>query len=74
MPFHSIIGNNKQAGVPGGTDGIVPYTSSHLDGAQSELIVKSDHSVEENQNGIREVRSILLLHVRVDGTNATQVP
>jgi len=74
VPFHSIIGNNKQAGVPGGTDGIVPYTSSHLDGAQSELIVKSDHSVEENQNGIREVRRILLLHVRVDGTNATQVP
>jgi pimeloyl-ACP methyl ester carboxylesterase len=63
VPFHSVIGNNKQAGVPGGTDGIVPYTSSHLEGAQSELIVKSDHSVEENLNAIREVRRILLLHL-----------
>ncbi len=63
VPFHSVIGNEKQAGVPGGTDGIVPYTSSHLEGAQSELIVKSGHSVEENLNAIREVRRILLQHL-----------
>jgi pimeloyl-ACP methyl ester carboxylesterase len=64
VPFHSIIGNNEQAGVPGGTDGIVPYTSSHLEGAQSELIVKSDHSVEMNLNAINEVRRILLQHLQ----------
>jgi len=63
VPFHSVIGNNKQAGVPGGTDGVVLYTSSHLEDAQSELIVKSDHSVEENLNAIREVRRILLQHL-----------
>ena len=63
VPYHSIIGNDRQAGVPGGTDGIVPYTSSHLEGAQSELIVKSGHSVQENLSAIREVRRILLQHL-----------
>jgi pimeloyl-ACP methyl ester carboxylesterase len=63
VPYHSIIGNETQAGVPDGTDGVVSYTSAHLDGAQSELIVKSDHSVQENLNAIREVRRILLLHL-----------
>jgi hypothetical protein len=71
VPFHSIIGNNEQAGVPGGTDGIVPYTSSHLEGAQSELIVKSDHSVEMNLNAINEVRRILLEHLQASA-NDTQ--
>ena len=64
VPFHSIIGNRKAAGVPGGDDGVVPYHSSHLDGAASELIVKSDHSAQQNPLGIQEVRRILLEHLR----------
>ena len=28
-----------------GSDGVVPYWSSHLDGAESELIVRSGHEV-----------------------------
>ena len=63
VPYHSIIGNTKKGGVPGGTDGIVPYTSSHLDGAQSELIVKCGHSAQQNPLAIQEVRRILLLHL-----------
>ncbi len=62
VPFHSIIGNNKEAGVPG-TDGIVPYESAHLDDAQSELIVRSGHSVQEQPLAVREVRRILLSHI-----------
>ena len=64
IPYHSIIGNRKRAGEPGGTDGIVPYTSSHLDGATSELVVKSGHSAQQNPLGIQEVRRILLEHLR----------
>ncbi len=64
VPFHSIIGNEEHAGVPGGTDGVVPYTSAHLDGAVSELIVKSDHSVPGNLNAIQETRRILLEHLQ----------
>ena len=64
VPYHSIIGNNKEPGIPGGTDGIVPYHSSHLDGAESELIVKSGHSVQKNPLAIQELRRILLLHLK----------
>lgn len=64
VPFHSIIGNKKEAGVPCCSDGIVPYTSAHLDGAQSELIVKSGHSVQSKPQAIEEVRRILLLHAK----------
>ncbi|MCX7004707.1 MAG: hypothetical protein NTV22_15745 [bacterium] len=61
--YHSIIGNEAAANTPGGTDGIVPYWSSHLDGAASEMIVKSDHSVEVNPRAILEVRRLLLEHL-----------
>ena len=64
VPYHSIIGNRKRGGEPGGTDGIVPYTSSHLDGATSELVVKSGHSAQQNPLGIQEVRRIMLEHLR----------
>jgi hypothetical protein len=42
-------------------DGIVPYWSSHLDGAQSELVVPSHHSSRQNPQAVKEVRRILLL-------------
>ena len=64
MPYHSVIGNRKEAGIPGGSDGSVPYASSHLDGAVSELVVKSDHSAQQNPLAIREIRRILLEHLR----------
>src|SRR5438045_5024962 len=39
-PYHSIIGNRGKPGpLADSSDGVVPYWSSHLDGAQSELIV-----------------------------------
>ena len=63
VPYHSIIGNRDAQGIPGGSDGIVPYSSSHLDGAVSELVVKSGHSVQQNSLAIQEVRRILLLHL-----------
>ncbi len=64
LPIHSIVGNQQKHHTPGGSDGIVPYWSSHLDNAQSELIVKSGHSVQRNPLAIQEVRRILLLHAR----------
>ncbi len=63
IPRHSIIGNNETGGVPGGTDGVVPYSSSHVDGVESELIVKSGHSVQQTPEAMREVARILLLHL-----------
>ncbi|MDR0932025.1 MAG: hypothetical protein LBM70_03285 [Victivallales bacterium] len=62
--YHSIIGNRREDGVPGGSDGVVPYLSSHLDGAASELVVKSGHSVQVNPLAIQELRRILIEHLR----------
>ena len=67
VPYYTVCGNENAAGVPGGTDGIVPYWSSHLNTARSELIVESGHSVQDNAAAIEEVRKILLLHLRTIG-------
>ena len=61
---HSIIGDRERADHAGGSDGIVPYSSSHLDGAASEVIVRSGHSVHRSPAAMRELLRILLLHLR----------
>ena len=53
-----------RADRPGGSDGVVPYSSSHLDGAASELIVRSGHSVHRCPGAMQELLRILLLHLR----------
>jgi pimeloyl-ACP methyl ester carboxylesterase len=59
IPYHSIIGDRGRGDTPNSSDGVVPYWSSHLPGAQSELIVKSDHGAQYNPDAIREVERIL---------------
>jgi len=68
IPYHSILGDRGKGGnlnhtKPVSTDGIVPYWSSHLDGAQSELIIPSHHWTNQHPMGIAEVKRILLLHL-----------
>ncbi len=41
---------------------MVKYTSAHIDGVDSELVVRSGHSLQANPHSIEEVRQILLLH------------
>jgi pimeloyl-ACP methyl ester carboxylesterase len=59
IPYNSIIGDRGKGGTPNSSDGVVPYWSSHLDGAQSELIVPANHSAPRNPQAIAEVRRIL---------------
>src|SRR5439155_989102 len=59
IPYHSIMGDRGGGDTPNSSDGVVPYWSSHLDGAQSELIVNSDHGAQSNPDAIREVERIL---------------
>jgi pimeloyl-ACP methyl ester carboxylesterase len=61
IPFHTIEGDRGRGDAPNSSDGVVPYWSSHLDGAQSELIVPSNHSAHQNPEAIAEVRRILKL-------------
>jgi pimeloyl-ACP methyl ester carboxylesterase len=67
IPFHSIMGDrgkggNKDRTKPTNSDGVVPYWSSHLEGAQSELVVPANHSAHQNPQAIAEVRRILRAH------------
>jgi pimeloyl-ACP methyl ester carboxylesterase len=59
VPYHSIIGDRGRGDTPNSSDGVVPYWSSHLAGAQSELIVPSNHAAPRNAEAIREVERIL---------------
>ena len=61
IPYYSIIGDRGHGDTPQSSDGVVAYWSSHLDGAQSELIVPSNHSSPHNPQAIAEVRRILEL-------------
>ena len=65
IPYHTLIGDRGKGGnldhtEPVSTDGIVPYWSSHLDGAQSELIIPSEHWSILHPLGMAEVKRILL--------------
>jgi len=69
IPYHVIEGDrgkggNKDKTSPVMSDGVVPYWSSHMDGAQSELIVPSNHGTPRNPQAIQEVRRILKLHLK----------
>jgi pimeloyl-ACP methyl ester carboxylesterase len=61
---HSIIAVKDEGPLEEGTDGVVKYTSAHLDGVDSEFIVRSGHSCQSNPHTIQEVRRILLLHAK----------
>jgi len=60
---HSIIAVKGDGDPQRGDDGVVAYTSAHLDGMQSEFIVRSGHSCQEHPFTIEEVRRILLEHL-----------
>jgi pimeloyl-ACP methyl ester carboxylesterase len=63
IPYHSIIGDRGRGDTPNSSDGVVPYWSSHLPGAQSELIVNSDHGAQYNPQAIQEVARILKINL-----------
>lgn len=60
---HSIIAVRGNGPPATGDDGVVKYTSAHVDYAQSEFIVRSWHSCQGNPFTIEEVRRILLEHL-----------
>jgi hypothetical protein len=63
VPYHSIIGDRGKGDSPDSTDGVVPYWSSHLERAQSELIVPGPHGSTGLPQTIAELDRILRLHV-----------
>jgi hypothetical protein len=70
VPFHNIIGQHDRGLTERSSDGVVAYTSSHLDGAESELVVHSGHNVCANVDAEREVIRILRGEVQRESAHA----
>lgn len=67
VPVHVIAGDRGKGGnqdrtKPVKSDGVVPYWSSHIPEAKSELVVPSNHSAHQNPQAINEVARILKLN------------
>ena len=59
VPYHTIIGDRGRGDSPNSSDGVVPYWSSHMDGARTQTIVPSDHAAHQNPQAIEDVMRIL---------------
>jgi pimeloyl-ACP methyl ester carboxylesterase len=64
IPYDTIIGDRGRSDSPNSSDGVVPYWSSHMEGAESEHIVPSDHRAHQNPQAIAEVLHILKAHTQ----------
>ena len=64
VPAHSIIAvTDPDEPRDRADDGVVEYSSAHIDGVESEFVVVSGHSCQDNPHTIAEVRRILLEHI-----------
>lgn len=62
---HSIIAVLGDGPLTGRTDGVVAYVSAHIEGVESEKVVRSGHSTQANPETINEMRRILREHIGV---------
>ena len=68
IKWHSIIAFKGDEDPPDGDDGVVKYTSEHIDYAASEFIVRDEHSCQSNPLVIEEVRRILIENLNQSGS------
>ena len=61
---HSIVAVRGDGPPEEGDDGVVKYTSAHIDGVASELIVRDSHSTQATPATIEEVRRLLYAHLK----------
>jgi hypothetical protein len=62
-PYHTIVGDRGKGDTPNSSDGVVAYWSSHLTGAQSELIVPGPHGSYALPQTVSELKRILRLNL-----------
>jgi hypothetical protein len=76
LPYHSVVGNKKGLPLddPRAGDGVVPYTSAHLDGALSEKVVRAGHNVQTEPETVSELTRILRLHLQEVGSSPNPNP
>ena len=72
VAMHTIAGRVGRGPLETSSDGVVPYASSHLAWAESELIVPTSHFCQDDPRSTEELRRILYLHLGQPGrTNTT---
>lgn len=75
---NSIIPVLPEMDIKTGNDGVVEYSSAHLDGVESEFIVRTGHSAQGHPLAIEEVRRILIKHCRglpsICGDTSSETP
>jgi len=59
---HSIIAVKQDGPPEEGDDGVVKYTSAHIEEVESEVVVRPPHSCQGNPHTMAEVRRIRHLH------------
>lgn len=64
VPCHSIIGDRGRNNGAKGSDGVVPYSSAHLDFAASEKIVPHPHGCTQYIETLDELERIYRLHAK----------
>jgi hypothetical protein len=74
--YHNVVGLLPKSGIwahfSGVGDGIVSFSSAHLDEVESEMVVQADHvAVHTHPRSILEVRRILLEHLQEFDSNST---
>ncbi len=69
VPVHSVIGNRGRRGpLARSSDGVVPYWSSHLPVADSEIIVPTGHGGFDHPQAVQELLRILRLDLTTSAT------
>jgi pimeloyl-ACP methyl ester carboxylesterase len=63
---HSIIGVTGDGPIESGGDGVVKYSSAHIDGVESELVVPYPHSMQAEPEVVAEVQRILHHHLQLN--------
>ncbi len=71
---HSIVGVVGDGPVEEGGDGVVKYTSAHIEPVESELVVPYPHSMQAKPEVVAEVRRILHLHLEESGGCRASAP
>ena len=75
VAVHSIVAVKGDGPAEEGNDGVVEYRSAHLEGTDSEFVVRAEHSCQSRPEVIEEIRRILNVHLEETGLgSATMRP
>jgi pimeloyl-ACP methyl ester carboxylesterase len=67
---HTILGKVGRGPLESSSDGVVPYSSSHIDWAISERVVPQNHFCQDHPETMEELGRILRVHLGFPGASS----